>query len=374
MHSSTSNFDDPLPRLPWLGIFAMAILALCAWVGWMEWRLAGLGYRATVLDSKERWSAERARAASLGKNALILLGASRIQLGTDLPVLRQYTGLQPIQLAIDGSSFVPVLEGLAQDPHIRGTILIDYYPGAFSGARNLERGTSGKFEDNYRESAADKPAFSLQAIERSLTESVHENLRSYADGSTPFTALQFRLLPGNRPQQYLLTLPDRSRMADYRLVTMPRFYYTRVARTLGENLPDNLPAPQAESLLHNKIKQLKPYDNREFIDGISYVKSLIKTIQDRGGRVFFVDMPTSGMVRQADEKFYPRVQFWDIFAERIGVPVLGADEIAKSQAFNCPDGSHLDFRDKPRFSAILGQFLRAQLNSGDGTEVTAKAG
>ena len=32
--------------------------------------------------------------------------------------LRRKTGLEPVQLAIDGSSFVPVLEDLANDPAI----------------------------------------------------------------------------------------------------------------------------------------------------------------------------------------------------------------------------------------------------------------
>jgi hypothetical protein len=361
MPLSTSNFDERMPSLPWLKIFAAATFALFAWAGWMEYRLADLGYRATALDSKERWGAERARAANLGKGALILLGASRIQLGADLTVLRQYTGLQPVQLAIDGSSFVPVLEGLARDPLIKGTVLIDYYPGAFTGALNPQRGAPEIYEAAYRENVAKAPYFSLQAIEHTLTNVLHENLRSYADGSTPFTALQFRLLQNDHFRQYLLTLPDRSREANYRLVPMPGFYYRRVARNLGETLPDNLAAAQADSMLRSKIKQIKPYDNRQFIEGMDYVKSLINVIHGRGGRVVFVQMPTSGMVKEIDDKQFPSAQFWDVFVSHIGVPVLSADEIAKSDTFTCPDGSHLDFRDKARFSTVLGKFLHNRI-------------
>ena len=40
--------------------------------------------------------------------------------------VRARTGLAPVQLAIDGSSFVPVLDGLARDPSIRGTVIVGF--------------------------------------------------------------------------------------------------------------------------------------------------------------------------------------------------------------------------------------------------------
>lgn len=112
MRSSISNSDGRLPRLPWRRTHAVALLLLVGFVLSMELSLAGRGFEATALDTEALWQKHRVRAGRLGKQALILLGASRIQL--DLDLLPARSGLEPVQLTIDGSSFVPVLEGLAE--------------------------------------------------------------------------------------------------------------------------------------------------------------------------------------------------------------------------------------------------------------------
>ena len=110
----------------------MSILILALTVAAFEWELGRLGYVANASESDARWLHERARASQLGPRALILVGASRIQLGLDLEVLRKETGLEPVQLALDGSGGIPLLAGLARDPSIKGTSLVDYYDNALA--------------------------------------------------------------------------------------------------------------------------------------------------------------------------------------------------------------------------------------------------
>jgi len=113
----------PVPRADWVRVLGSAALALILLVAYMELRLALRGYTPSVITSKALWVNERARAPQLGPRALILIGASRMALDVDTPLLRRLTGLQTVQLAIDGSNFVPVLEGLARDPGVTGTIV-----------------------------------------------------------------------------------------------------------------------------------------------------------------------------------------------------------------------------------------------------------
>ena len=193
-----------------------------AFVGVMELRLAAKGFRTSVTDSEMLWLRERLRASDLGERALILIGGSRIQLGMDLDVLRQKTGLEPVQLAIDGSPPLPILEGLAHDPNIRGTIAVDYYDHFLQPASPTDR--ARLYEEHFRQKTHRPQMIDYEVIESYLTSRVRNSLRNYADGARPLTSLLTRIFVRDATPQYLVTLPDRSRLADYRLVPMPAFY------------------------------------------------------------------------------------------------------------------------------------------------------
>jgi hypothetical protein len=353
MLSSTSSFERSLPDLPWMPIFGVALLGFFAFASFMEVRLAQLGYRPTVLDSKERWIEERSRVGKLGERALILVGASRIQLGIDLDTLRRETKLEPVQLAIDASSFVPTLKNLADDPTVRGTVLVDYYPGAVEGALSTGNNAAETLVNAYEKQRGNHVLFSLSYVEKFLSEILHENLRSFADGANPLTSLQWRIIPKQRASNYLITFPDRSRLADYRLVSMPKFYYWRVARNLGEEQSINIASANAEQVLRHKIELLQPHDNTAYIQGAKYLKQLVTKIESHGGKVFIITMPTSGMVREIDDKRYPRAKFWDLLKKETGISALNSADDPALQSFVCPDGSHLDFRDRTKFTEAL---------------------
>lgn len=357
MPLSTSSFERPLPDMPWLPIWGTALFVFFAFTSFMEIRLSQLGYHPTVLDSKERWAEERSRAGKLGGRALILVGASRMQLGIDLATLRNETKLEPVQLAVDGSSFVPTLKNLADDPEVRGTILVDYYPGALESALVGDQSATANFVKAYENQKDNHVFFTLAHAETFLSESLHESLRSFADGANPFTSLQRRIIPNQRATSYLTTLPDRSRLADYKLVQMPAFYYWRVARNLGEERSIDIQAVDTEQVLRKKIDLLQPHNNTAYIQGARYLKQLITKIRSRGGEVLFIVMPTSGMIREIDDKLYPRANFLDLFKEEANVSVLNSTDDKTLQSFVCPDGSHLDFRDRAKFTSALAHSL-----------------
>lgn len=352
MPLSTSSFDRHLPILPWVRILGVALLVFLSLVLFMEIRLAELGYRPTILDSPSSWASERARASRLGERALILVGGSRIQLGVDLGILREETGLEPVQLAIDGSSFGPILAGLAADPTIRGTVLVDYGDNTvidFAGA-------AVSYQRYYEKHGVSGTEYSPYAqMEKLLGKVLHEHLRSYADGASPFSSLLVRIAGNIKQRQYLTTLPDRSRIADYTLVDMPRFYYQRVIRNLGDELDPA--SPGIETMLAQKITTLPPMDNRVFLRQITVIRNFVSMIEARGGRVLFVALPHSGLVREIEERRYPRELFWDRFVAEVGAPALRSVDSPVLNKFTCPDGSHLDVRDRSGFTKALSRVL-----------------
>ena len=73
-----------------------------------------------------------AAASTTGEgDATVLIGSSRMLFDVQLPVWEQLAGERPIQLALEGTSPVPVLEDLAADPNFTGRLLVGVAPDLF---------------------------------------------------------------------------------------------------------------------------------------------------------------------------------------------------------------------------------------------------
>ena len=75
--------------------------------------------------------------------------------------------------------------------------------------------------------------------------------------------------------------------------------------------------------------------------------------------MIFVRLPTSGLVRRYDEHVFPSQTFLAQFRARVQAPVLAFSDAPELGGFELPDGSHLDRRDRARFTRAL---LRAMQN------------
>jgi hypothetical protein len=335
----------------------IAILVAVCLLGGIEWRLREAGFRPNVRDSVELWASQRARASQLGKKALILVGASRIQLAIDLDTLRSETGLEPVQLAIDGSSNLPVLEDLANDPSVTGTILVSTHAGLLIPKARPDR--ADEWVKSYNESYR---GLYSPVIETHLKSSLMAYSALYS------SALPFDLFPSvitgeYQKDQYLITERNRERDADHRLVKMPDFYATRVVLHLGglDGRTGARNLDEFNQLVSSAIKALPQQDNSDYFKQLAYVYSLAGKIQERGGRVGFLRMPTDKWVWITDEKRYPRAMFWDLFAVGSPVPTFHFKDFARLAEHDLPDGSHIDKRDKRQFTRSLAEILNQDL-------------
>lgn len=304
-------------------------------------------------DSPELWVEQRTRASAYGKKALVIIGASRIQLGLDMQVLRDNLPLEPIQLAVDGASWVSLLKGLAEDERVRGTVLIDYYDHTVKNG--LVDDVVAEYQRTY-EAQVIHPTGWAVTTDAELAKYVRRYLRSYADGARPLTSLHRALGKAAFPQ-YLQTFPDRSRAADYQLVPMPSFYYARALTHAGikTSFSKTVTDKELEALLQESIEQVKkqPVNDAAFLDHARVIHGWIEQIRARGGNVLFVRMPVSGFVRQFDEASYPRELFFDRFGEITGARMIHFLDDPSMATLTCPDGSHLDYRDKRAFTLAL---------------------
>lgn len=335
-------------------LLVAALLAAGALIA-LELMLQQRGYVPTVVDSARLWSANRLRASELGDRALILVGASRMQLDIDLPTLAQESGLVPVQLAIDGSSILPVLQNLVDDPDVSGTILVDASASKLiaDGRRDRADEWVEFYQDKFRH------YFSPRA------EAVLQRLLSQT--SAVFSlGIPLKLIPESlfgarsREPQYLITRSSRQRDADYRKIDADTQYFHRVERTYGSGLGvrEFSSLDEFSVFLREQLRHTPTRDPLEFRQQLQQVLELAGRYRDRGGRMAFVRMPSSRLIWEIDEYRTPRAQFWDRFADLSPVPTFHFLDYPAMGGVPLPDGSHVDVRNKVRFTQEFARILK----------------
>lgn len=333
-------------------IFLVSLFVGASVLGLIEWRLRQVGVVPSVQDSLELWSAQRTRVSSLGDRALVLVGASRMQLGMDLDTL-QRTGLEPVQLAIDGTAYMPVLEDLASDPDVTGTILVS--------------ATASKLLLPEKNDAASEWVIAYNKHYRGLfSPALEARIRSYLSGQSSLYASSIPLdrLPAILSGRVNVTtgfktFHDRQQDADFSSLKMPEYYIFNVLERFGDRLErvkfKNL--SEFNQYMIDVIARMPESYADDFPVRLDHVNGLVDRIQERGGQVIFVRMPTDKLIWEFDNKSYPRDDFWDVFASNTPATTVHFMDYAVLQEQDLPDGSHIDQRDKKRFTGNLVKVL-----------------
>lgn len=287
------------------------------------------GFRAARRDDAGLWSTWRQRADAAGAHALALVGSSRFQTGLDPAAFeRAFPDRAAISLAINGSSPLPVLQDLAQDERFHGAVLCEVLPHAFF---------------------ADAPQPELHAADW-----VHANrTKTFIADAENSLRDEFRtrlavLLPDLSHEQLAQALlrrraptPGYSALDDRRSVRAD-FTKTDAASIAARNAKDFATVG-------------RPLSEAERRARYAAIRAWVAKIVQRGGTVVFVRMVATGDVLRAEERRFP---YFDEFAREVGAPAVSFDREPELAGFDCPDGSHLDQRDRARFSEALGAVLR----------------
>jgi hypothetical protein len=331
MLSSTSSSNDRLPRGNWAQTWIVAVTMVVVLAGGWETvlRVRGLGV-AAVDDSAELWARERERAAELGKDAVILVGASRMQMGIDLEVMRRYTTRTPVQLAISASPFMPVLEDLANDDRVTGTVVVSFTMQDFLSV--TVDSVAARWVKVYESMRSSRTRLFSERLEDSLRTDAAALLVSVGSGARP------QQLFSGSGANYVRTLPDRSQRADYETVDREAAYRRRVAIYLSGEEPVFQSVPDLEARL-------------------AALESLIRKLEDRGAAVILVRFPTTRRIWEMDQIRYPKDVYWDEVVKRTSARTIHFTEFPSLSGFDLPDGVHLDYRDVPRFTAALSALL-----------------
>jgi len=309
-------------------MLATAIVTLSAIIA-LEVFVRARGFQPSVKDDNYLWATERARASDRSPTTMAILGSSRILLAFSPPAFREeLPSWKYVQLAVQGSRPLGGLIDLAMDPDFRGVALVDIVELNFkrSGYDAMDRELAA-YHRGWRAIG--------ERAERWLSTEVQEHLALLAAGG--LRTLSALSLKGTWPTPpYTTTAADRTRFADYSLA-------------------------DARARRKHQLARIESWDDVQYLDGWLAeplaLEVFVAMIRSRGGNVVFVRMPTCDERWAYDESVAPKAQYWDRFAATTRAQTIHFADYPQLSSFECPDTSHIDSKDGPRFTRALLEIL-----------------
>ena len=303
--------------------------------GWERyWRLQD--YVPSIEDHWELWGINRRFATQQKGRALALIGASRIQLGVHPDVFARSTGIRPLMLAIDGNSPLPVLQNLADDPGFSGLVICSLTPQWLAESKITGR-RAKKWIRKFRQQKWSS------RLETRLSSAVQQRFVFRFPGLSPGRVWSHLVHDEPLKKVYAPMRMDRYRSANYAKSDLLRLKKAREKRVL--------------QLAQSTI----PLNPAAYGERLEQVSEWVASIEQRGGQVLFVRMPSTGVIRETEEVAWPRHRYWDPFSELVKGKAIHFEDYPTLAGFTCPDGSHLDGDDAVRFTEELVKIIRSHI-------------
>lgn len=328
--------ERPIPARPWgpilLGAVLLFAVMLIAWE-W-HWRMFGVepGYR----NSNGQWAQQRRRINAGEGDATVLIGSSRVLFDLQLPVWERLTGERPIQLALEGTSPVPILEDLAADPDFTGRLLIGVAPVLFFSdfSRRVDvlpyyRHQSPAQRAGQWLSMQLEPVLAFYDSDFALSTVVRRQPWPVRAGAPP--EVEVRKLS--------ITDADRNTRMWNKVEDDPA--YRALTRDIWKRLLTSRPPPPPAAAIALREKQ------------IDRAVAAIAKLHARDVPVLFLRPPSAGLWLQIERGAFPRVETWDPLLARTGAPGIHFEDYSQLQGYELPEWSHLSASEADRFTAAL---------------------
>lgn len=340
--------ERDIPPQPWgkilLGALALFLLLMTAW----EWHWRAYGAAPGYRNSDGAWADQRRRLNTGEGGKTVLIGSSRMLFDVQLPEWERVTGERPIQLALEGTSPLPVLEDLAADPDFTGRLVVDTTP------TSLFLGQSGR-------RASVVPYYHEQSpSQRSghwLSQHFLEPWFAFYDPDFALPVVVRRQAWPDRPglprrilvRKLSVQEIDRNTYLWDKVSDDPEYYaLTRRIWQVQLGLP-------LQPMVDTEAKRRKL---REEL--IARVAAAVAKLRARGVRVVFVRPPSSGPWLAQEQQLTPRKDTWEALLRRAGVSGVHFEDHPQLQGYVLPEWSHLGAADAKRFTTALAPLIERE--------------
>jgi hypothetical protein len=327
---------DPGSVVPWIRVWQLAAITFAVAVSGLEafWRIQG--HRPSVPDDAELWAYYRSRVYA--DQVVVFIGASRMHAAIDVTTFaQQWPGFRAVQLSkTGGGSPIGTLIDLARDPRFHGVVVCDASEPFFSPLR-----------------WADQDALNRAAQQgKSLCASANTR----------------RLLL----YEYLATINPRLRLREVikrviarNCLPSPSYISMRFDRSFSLNSQciddfDAFRQRMSDSIMRENSSSI--LSSAQFAESLGLLTPYLRAIRDRGGIVVFVRLPSDGHIRRQEHRVFPRTKYWDQLTALVDAKTVYYEDYPSLARFHCPDESHLDGTDSPRFTIALAKILSQVIN------------
>lgn len=316
----------------WFGVLLLTAFLFAA----AESGLRVSGRHAEFHDTMQLWAANRAAVDRAGSRAIALLGTSRMQMSIPPKTLEaHFPGKHAYMLANVGKSPMGLLEQLSNDPDFTGTVICGISMHWILPELWDDYDEYNAYYENVwpREQWMSR---TRSAFQRSIVLSHGNSFASVVSRLEGKPAVDYLELQEDRYKRgYFEKLGDEIQTHQFRFLNAEYGYY------------GNSPVPTPADL--------EPTFER--------TQAAVVRLQERGCRVIFVRLPTSGGLWEFQQDVYNKTKYWDHFAAMTTAETYHFKDYPELSGFECPDWSHLNYEDAVKFTDALGAILSSSASA-----------
>lgn len=356
--SSSNVYYRDIPDRAWHKFIAIAVVLMVVGIGFWE-MLARSMYHVpgTYQGLGFMWADERRKLDGDSDVRVVLTGSSRMLWAADLDILEEKLGTRPIQLSLPGTGPALIVEDIIENTDFNGLILVGATPRLFN---SLGKGFSGglAFERYHSQSPSQ---WSGNKLHRFLSDyfgflddafdlfSLIERYSNFEDRPDAEDLKSGLWKLGNFYDDYQADMWEP-------VETPGSFDNTQITNFWTPGL--NRPAMSEEDTAERVQKT------------IEFFVPLIKKLQDRGGDIVFIRMPSDGRYLERDIESNHKEKMWQPMAEGFGATAINTHDYPHlSTDLEIPEWSHLSRKSQDDWSRDIVPLLDEQFKAYRGKSI-----
>lgn len=323
----------------------LGILSIAAWE--VYWR--SQGHVPNIDDNKNLWANQREKLDDYNNKTVVIIGSSRILYDIQMDVWRAETQTQPLMLAVQGSSPIPLLKDIVENTDFSGTLIIGVTPPLlfstiYPQAEFMQRPQS--LVEYYKNRTY------AQRLNHVLSVPLQKNLAFIRDGDESWDS-----------DVDLKTLLKQIQLKERSGPFYPPFYnFEDISLDRHMKMPKRMETDTAYANTIKKVWQTilsgdRPPPEKEAT--ISAFVELSKKYMERGGNLILLRCPSSGLFKEVEDKGFPREAFWDELVKRTGAKAYNYQDYPQFEDLFLPEWSHLATEDAQFFTKEFIKILKA---------------